>query len=109
MKYLLGKGYTVFPPSIGAMRARKSGIRPFMRNWGDLPGPVDMVDVFRASKDAGGIVDRAIELKDEKGHQGDLDAVGRGATTRAAARAEAAGHHRHHGPLPQDRIRAAVR
>lgn len=89
MKYLLGKGYKVIPINPGHAGKEIWGQEVFAE-LGDVPGPIDMVDVFRASKDAGGIVDRAIELKDEK----DIKIIWMQLGVRddaAAARAEAAG------------------
>ncbi len=66
MKYLLGKGYQVIPINPGHAGKEIWG-QTVYGDLADVPGKIDMVDVFRASKDAGGVVDRAIELKDEKG------------------------------------------
>jgi len=66
MKYLLGKGYKVMPINPGHA-GKAIWDQMTYAELGDVPGPIDMVDVFRASKDAGKIVDRAIELKNEKG------------------------------------------
>ena len=66
MKYLLGKGYKVIPINPGHA-GKEIWEQTAYAELGDVPGPIDMVDIFRASKDAGGIVDRAIELKDAKG------------------------------------------
>ncbi|WND75537.1 CoA-binding protein [Thalassospiraceae bacterium LMO-SO8] len=89
MKYLLGKGYTVIPINPGHA-GKEIWDQMTYAELGEVPGPVDMVDVFRASKDAGGIVDRAIELKDAKGIKVIWMQLGV-RDDAAAARAEAAG------------------
>lgn len=65
MKYLQGKGYKVIPINPGHAGKEIWGEMTYAE-LGDVPAPIDMVDVFRASKDAGGVIDRAIELKDSK-------------------------------------------
>jgi predicted CoA-binding protein len=89
MKYLLGKGYKVIPINPGHA-GKEIWDQEVFAELGDVPGPIDMVDVFRASKDAGGIVDRAIELKDDKGIKVIWMQLGV-RDDAAAARAEAAG------------------
>ena len=72
---------------------------------GDIPEPVDMVDIFRASQFAVAIVERGARA--EAAAAGDLDAARR-AQRRGG---EARGGERHQGgdePLPEDRIRPAV-
>lgn len=89
MKYMLDKGYAVVPVNPG-LAGDQIWEQMVYADMADIPGPIDMVDVFRASKDAGGVIDRAIELKDEKG----IKAVWLQLGVRddaAAARAEAAG------------------
>ena len=89
MKYMLDKGYAVVPVNPG-LAGDQIWEQMVYADMADIPGPIDMVDVFRASKDAGGVIDRAIELKDEK----DIKAVWLQLGVRddaAAARAEAAG------------------
>lgn len=89
MKYMLGKGYKVIPVNPGHA-GKEIWEQTVYAELGEVPGPIDMVDVFRASKDAGGIIDRAIELKDEK----DIKVIWLQLGVRddaAAARAEAAG------------------
>lgn len=66
MKYLQEKGYRVLPINPGLAGQEILGETV----WPDLastPGPFEMVDVFRASEYAGGVVDESIRLKDEKG------------------------------------------
>ncbi|MCW9033817.1 MAG: CoA-binding protein [Rhodospirillales bacterium] len=66
LKYMLGKDYKVIPVNPG--QVGKEILKQTV--YGDLdsiPGKFDMVDIFRSSAAAGPIVDKAIELKDEKG------------------------------------------
>ncbi|MEK9673891.1 MAG: CoA-binding protein [Rhodospirillaceae bacterium] len=65
MKYLLGKGYRVIPINPGHA-GKEIWDQKVYASLAEAPGPFEMVDVFRASKDAGGIVDQAIDLKDAK-------------------------------------------
>lgn len=65
MKYLLGKGYRVIPVNPAAVDQEILGQRAYAR-LSDVPGPLDMVDIFRASDVAGAIVDEAIALAPEK-------------------------------------------
>lgn len=89
MKYLQQKGYRVVPVNPGSAGTKIHG-QPCYAGLADVPGPFEMVDIFRRSEDAGGIVDEAISLKDAKGIRtiwmqlGVIDPD-------AAARAEAAG------------------
>ena len=89
MKYLQQKGYRVIPVNPGIAGADIHGETCYGA-LSDVPGPFEMVDIFRRSEDAGGFVDEAITLKDAKGIRtvwmqlGVIDAD-------AAARAEAAG------------------
>lgn len=66
MKYLQGKGYRVIPVNPGAAGQDILGERVY-RSLAEVPGPVEMVDVFRASDAAGEAVDDAIALKDKLG------------------------------------------
>jgi len=67
MKYLQGKGYRVLPVN---PRAAAGGVRTLgERNWASLdevPGSVDMVDIFRSSAAALQTTRDAIRLRDEK-------------------------------------------
>jgi len=89
MKYLQQKGFRVVPVNPGSAGTEIHG-QPCYAGLADVPGPFEMVDIFRRSEDAGGIVDEAISLKDSKGIRtiwmqlGVIDPD-------AAARAEAAG------------------
>ncbi|MER8506446.1 CoA-binding protein [Mesorhizobium sp. M0199] len=61
LKYLLGKGFSVFPINPGQAGKEILGQMTFAR-LADVPGPVDMVDVFRASAAVPGIVDEVLRL-----------------------------------------------
>ncbi|WP_366655815.1 CoA-binding protein [Fodinicurvata sp. EGI_FJ10296] len=61
MKYLLDKGFDVVPINPGAAGGLILG-QPVLAALADLPHPVDMVDIFRSSDAAGGIVDEALAL-----------------------------------------------
>jgi predicted CoA-binding protein len=66
MKYLQGKGYRVVPVNPIAVGQEILGERVY-RALAEVPGPVDMVDIFRAASAAGEAVDEAIALKDRLG------------------------------------------
>jgi uncharacterized protein len=89
MKYLLGKGYAVIPvnPNIAGGEIQGQRVYAALR---DVPGPVDIVDIFRNSAAAGEVVREAIALKGRLG----LKAIWMQLGVRndaAAAEAEAAG------------------
>lgn len=65
MKYLLGKGYQVHPINPGHAGKEICDQLTFA-SLADVPGPIDMLDVFRNSEAAGALIDDAIALKDEK-------------------------------------------
>jgi len=60
-KYLSERGYAVTPVNPGLAGQTLLG-RPVIARLADLPGPVDMVEIFRSSAAAGGIVDEALAL-----------------------------------------------
>lgn len=65
MKYLTKKGYRVIP--INPTRAGETILGETVHaRLADYPGPLDMVDVFRASEEALEIARDVIALKDEK-------------------------------------------
>ncbi len=66
MKYLQGKGYRIIPVNPGHDDKKILGEQVYAR-LSDIPDKFDMVDIFRASKDAGVIADEAIELARDKG------------------------------------------
>ncbi|MER9681276.1 CoA-binding protein [Mesorhizobium sp. M0184] len=61
LKYLLGKGFSVFPINPGQAGKAILGQMTYAR-LADVPGPVDMVDVFRASAAVPGVVDEVLRL-----------------------------------------------
>lgn len=60
-RYLIARGYEVIPvnPNISELLGRKS--YPSLR---DVPGPIDIVNVFRPSRDIPAIVDSVIQRDD---------------------------------------------
>ncbi|ESW84318.1 CoA-binding protein [Mesorhizobium sp. LSJC269B00] len=61
LKYLLAKGFSVFPINPGQAGKEILG-RMTYASLADLPEPVDMVDIFRASASVPGIVDEVLKL-----------------------------------------------
>lgn len=87
MGFLLGKGYTVYPVNPGQAGKHILG-QTVYKTLGDVPQPVDLVDVFRAAEYLDGVVDEAIALEVRpKVIWGQLSVR----DDRAAAKAEAAG------------------
>jgi predicted CoA-binding protein len=87
MSFLLSKGYTVFPVNPGQAGKQILGQTVYAK-LGDVPQPVDMVDVFRAAEYLDGIVDEALALETTpKVIWGQLSVR----DDKAAAKAEAAG------------------
>jgi len=89
MKYLLGKGFAVIPVNPGLAGQEILG-QKVVASLADIDRPVDMVDVFRNSEAALGIVRECIALKDKLG----LKVIWMQLSVRndeAAAEAEAAG------------------
>jgi predicted CoA-binding protein len=66
MKYLQEKGYRVIPVNPGAAGGEILGEKVYA-NLAEVPGRIDMVDLFRTAADVGPIVDEAIALAEEKG------------------------------------------
>jgi predicted CoA-binding protein len=60
-KYMIDKGYTVYPLNPG-MAGREICGRPVYASLTEVPEPVDMVDIFRNSDAAAGVVDEALTL-----------------------------------------------
>jgi predicted CoA-binding protein len=61
LKYLLAKGFSVYPINPGHAGKEILG-RTVYASLADLPQPVDMVDIFRASSAVPGIVDQVLKL-----------------------------------------------
>ena len=61
MKYLIDKGYEVIPVNPGLAGQQILG-QTVYASLGDIPKPVDMVDIFRNSDAAGPITDEALAL-----------------------------------------------
>jgi predicted CoA-binding protein len=66
MKYLQEKGYRVIPVNTRVAGDEILGERVYA-TLAEVPGPIDMVDVFRSSEDAGPIVDEAMSVAKDKG------------------------------------------
>jgi uncharacterized protein len=61
-KYLLERGYNMIPVNPGHAGQSMLG-RPFYARLADVPEPIDMVDIFRASAQALPVVRDALALK----------------------------------------------
>jgi len=87
MRFLLSKGYRVFPVNPGQAGKEIHGQKVY-GSLSEVPEPVDMVDVFRAAEYLDGVVEEAIALPQKPkviwGQLGVRD-------DQAAAKAEAAG------------------
>src|SRR6187549_1797322 len=86
-KYLLERGYRMIPVNPGHAGKEILGQKVYAKLT-DIPEPVDMVDIFRASQFAPGVVDEALQMKPRPA------VIWMQLTVRsdeAAARAEAAG------------------
>jgi predicted CoA-binding protein len=59
LKYLISRGYRMFPINPGLAGRPLLGVTVYA-SLRDLPQPVDMVEVFRASEHAGAVVDEAL-------------------------------------------------
>ncbi|HEY4941867.1 MAG TPA: CoA-binding protein [Rhizomicrobium sp.] len=66
MMYLLAKGYVVHPINPG-LAGKKILNQSVYGSLTDVPGPIDMVDIFRTSDAAPGIVSEAVAEKDRLG------------------------------------------
>ena len=61
MAYLQGRGYRAIPVNPNAVDDAINGERVYA-SLAEVPEPIDMVDVFRRSEAAGGVVDDAIAI-----------------------------------------------
>ena len=61
MAFLLARGFRVIPVNPGLAGQTLQG-QPVYARLADLPEPIDMVDIFRSSDAAGGVVDEALAL-----------------------------------------------
>ncbi|MBZ9722846.1 CoA-binding protein [Mesorhizobium sp. CO1-1-11] len=61
LKYLLAKGFSVFPINPGQAGKEILGRMTYAR-LADIPGPIDMVDIFRNAAAVPGIVDEVLQL-----------------------------------------------
>jgi predicted CoA-binding protein len=59
--YLLARGYHVIGVNPG-LAGKSVHDAAFFKSLADVPGPIDMVDIFRNSAAAGGVVDEALAL-----------------------------------------------
>ena len=62
MKFLLAKGYAVYPVNPGLHGQEIQG-QPVYVSLAECPAPVDMVDIFRNTEDAAGVIDETILLR----------------------------------------------
>ena len=61
LKYLLGRGYRMFPVNPGLAGTEILGAKVY-GSLAEVPEPLDMVEIFRNSEAADGIVDEALAL-----------------------------------------------
>ncbi|PKR53303.1 CoA-binding protein [Thalassospira marina] len=61
MAFLLDRGFHVIPVNPGQAGGKIHDQKVYAQ-LADIPEPVDMVDIFRNSEDAGGVVDEAISV-----------------------------------------------
>lgn len=85
MRFLKNQGYRVYPVN-PTLAGQVINGEPVYASLADVPKPVDMVDIFRRSVEAGKVVDDAIRIKARFVWM-QLDVI----DEQAAARAEKAG------------------
>ncbi|MCC7428748.1 MAG: CoA-binding protein [Alphaproteobacteria bacterium] len=61
MRFLLGKGFAVMPVNPGLAGQSILG-QTVVARLADVPGPLEMVDIFRNSEAAGPVMDEAVAL-----------------------------------------------
>ena len=61
LKYMIDKGYRLFPVNPGLAGSEILG-QTVYGSLADVPEPIDMVDIFRNSEAAGAVVDEALAL-----------------------------------------------
>jgi predicted CoA-binding protein len=61
LKYLIARGYRMLPINPGLAGKELLGVKVY-GSLAQAPGPIDMVEIFRASEYAGAIVDEALKL-----------------------------------------------
>jgi len=61
-RYLIGKGYEVYPVNPGHAGGQILD-RPVYARLADIPTRIDMVDIFRASKAVASVVEQALALE----------------------------------------------
>jgi len=104
-KYLLERGYNMIPVNPGQAGKQILGRKVYAR-VGDIPEPIDMIDVFRASQYAMPIVEEALKLQ----RRPQVIWMQLGVRNDEAAAKESRGC-RHQGrdePLSENRVRPAL-
>ncbi|MEP2989870.1 MAG: CoA-binding protein [Parasphingorhabdus sp.] len=61
LKFLIEQGYDVIPVNPGLAGQKLHG-STVVASLDDVDSPIDMVDIFRNSHDAGGVIDEAIKV-----------------------------------------------
>nr|WP_272211018.1 CoA-binding protein [Marinicella sp. W31]MDC2876917.1 CoA-binding protein [Marinicella sp. W31] len=86
MGFLLEKGFDVVPVNPG-LAGKEILYQTVYGSLAEIPGTIDMVDIFRASEHAGGVVDEALALDPLPGVIWmQLDIIDEAAARRAEAR-----------------------